>query len=305
MPSLKWEKSKRVKNINKINKIISIDKIMSAPVYTISPSDTIARARNLMLKRKVSRLAVTEGEKLVGMVTKVDLTQRLLQAEPSWRRRPIDRIPVKLVMTEKPITIYPSATPQQAAELMIENNIRGLPVVENERLIGMLAALDLVKWFSNSKSEVKVRDIMSSTIVTVHRYHSVNHVIDQMNENGVDRVIVVDGKGTPSGIITLSDLAFVELNPERGAGLPERELKLTRKSSPAGIREYRYVKKVMLLAEDIMSSPLFTIESQALATTAAKMIIEEDVDAITVKNEELLGMISKTDIVAAIARGVI
>ncbi|MEM2990597.1 MAG: CBS domain-containing protein, partial [Halobacteria archaeon] len=167
-----------------------VDEIMSTPVYTISTRDTIARARNLMLKRKISRLAVTEGEKLVGMVTKADLTQRLLQAEPNWRRRPIDRIPVKLVMTEKPITIYPSATPKQAAELMIENNIRGLPVMENERLIGMLTALDLVKWFSNSKSEVKVRDLMSSTIVTVHRYHSVNHVIDQMNENGADRVIV-------------------------------------------------------------------------------------------------------------------
>jgi CBS domain-containing protein len=277
-----------------------VDEIMSTPVYTISTCDTIARARNLMLKRKISRLAVIEGEKLVGMVTKADLTQRLLQAEPSWRRRPIDRIPVKLVMTEEPITIYPSATPQQAAELMIENNIRGLPVVENERLIGMLTAFDLVKWFSNSKSEVKVKDIMSSAVVTVHRYHSVNHVIDQMNENGVDRVIVVDGKNEPAGIITLSDLAFIELNPERDA---ERELKLTRKSTPAGIKEYRYIKRVMLLAEDIMSSPLFIIEAQALATSAAKMIIEKDVDAITVKNEELLGMISKTDIVAAIARG--
>lgn len=277
-----------------------VNEIMSTPVYTISASDTIARARNLMLKRKISRLVVIEGEKLVGMVTKSDLTQRLLQAEPSWRRRPIDRIPVRLVMTEKPITIYPSATPKQAAELMIENNIRGLPVVENERLIGILTAFDLVKWFANSKSEVKVNDIMSSTLVTVHRYHSINHVIDQMNENGVDRVIVVDGKGAPVGIITLSDLAFIDLNPERGLN---KELKLTRKSSPAGIKEYRYVKKVMLIAEDIMSSPLFTIESQALATAAAKMIVEEDVDAITVKNGELLGMISKTDIVAAIARG--
>ncbi|MEM2934010.1 MAG: CBS domain-containing protein [Methanocellales archaeon] len=279
-----------------------VDEIMSTPVYTISTRDTIARARNLMLKRKISRLAVTEGEKLVGMVTKADLTQRLLQAEPNWRRRPIDRIPVKLVMTEKPITIYPSATPKQAAELMIENNIRGLPVMENERLIGMLTALDLVKWFSNSKSEVKVRDLMSSTIVTVHRYHSVNHVIDQMNENGADRVIVVNGKGAPIGIITLSDLAFVDLNLERGI---DKELKLTRKSSPAGIKEYRYVKKVMVIAEDIMSSPLFTIESRALAINAAKMIVEEDVDAITVKNEELLGMISKTDIVAAIAKGIV
>jgi len=280
-----------------------VDRIMTTPVYTISASDTIARARNLMLKRKISRLAVTEGEKLTGMVTKADLTQRLLQAEPSWRRRPIDRIPVKLVMTEKPITIFPSATTRQAAELMIENNIRGLPVVENEKLVGMLTAVDLVKWFSKRKSKAKVKDMMSSPLVTVHRHHSVNHVIDLMNENQADRVIVLDGKGTPSGIITLSDLTFAEFNPERGKGFPEKELKITRKSSYAGIKEYRYIRRVMLLAEDVMSSPLYTIEDNALATKAAKMIVEEDVDAITVKNEELMGMISKSDIVGAIARG--
>lgn len=280
-----------------------VDRIMTTPVYAISASDTIARARNLMLRRKISRLAVTEGEKLVGMMTKADLTQRLLQAEPSWRRRPIDRIPVKLVMTEKPITIFPSATTRQAAELMIENNIRGLPVVENEKLVGMLTAIDLVKWFSKRKSKAKVKDMMSSTLVTVHRHHSMNHVIDLMNENQVDRVIVLDGKGTPSGIITLSDLAFAEFNPERGEGFPEKELKITRKSSYAGIKKYRYIRRVMLLAEDVMSSPLYTIEDNVLATKAAKIIVEEDVDAITVKNEELMGMISKNDIVGAIARG--
>ncbi len=280
-----------------------VDTIMNTPVYAVSSSDTIGRARNLMLKRKISRLAVVEEENLVGMVTKADLTQRLLQAEPGWRRRPIDRIPIKLVMTEKPLTIYPSATARQAAELMIENNIRGLPVIENEKLIGMLTAIDLVKWFSQSKSRLKVKYLMSPQFVTVHRHHSVNHVIDQMNENSVDRVIVMDGKNTPAGIITLSDLAFVELNPERGEGLQEKELKITRKSSYAGAKQYRYVRRVMLLAEDIMSSPLFTISDNAPAVDAARMIVKEDVDAVTVKNEDLMGMISKSDIVGGIARG--
>ena len=59
----------------------------------------------------------------------------------------------------------------------------------------------------------------------------------------------------------------------------------------------------MLLAEDIMSSPLFTISDNAPAVEAARMIVKEDVDAVTVKNEDLMGMISKSDIVAGIARG--
>jgi len=78
-----------------------------------------------MLRHKIGRLVLIENNKPIGIVTKKDISRRLNQAEPQWRRRPIDHIPIRQVMTESLITIYPDATPRQLAELMVENNIGG------------------------------------------------------------------------------------------------------------------------------------------------------------------------------------
>jgi len=77
---------------------------MSAPIYVIERNENIQRARNLMFKYGVGRLPVMDAGKLVGIVTKYDITNRLNQAAPEWRRRPIDKVPIHVVMTEKPIT---------------------------------------------------------------------------------------------------------------------------------------------------------------------------------------------------------
>ena len=60
--------------------------VMTAPVFFVSPRDTIAYARNLMVKHKISRLLVIDEGRLTGMLTKKDIAYRLLQGEPEWRR---------------------------------------------------------------------------------------------------------------------------------------------------------------------------------------------------------------------------
>ena len=113
---------------------MKVNDIMSTPVYIVASDEPISRARNLMIKHNISQLVVIkhqlngESSKVseaipIGVVTKTDISQRLDQAEPKWRRRPIDNIPINVVMTPEPITIYSEATPKQAAELLHENNI--------------------------------------------------------------------------------------------------------------------------------------------------------------------------------------
>ena len=76
---------------------------MQSPVYVIDKEEPVQRARNLMLKHYISRLLVMDGEKLAGIVTKHDISHRLSQAAPEWRRRPISKVPIRLVMTDRPI----------------------------------------------------------------------------------------------------------------------------------------------------------------------------------------------------------
>ena len=79
--------------------------IMTSPVYVVGPSENIAHARNLMLKHKISRLPVVQETGLMGIITKKDIGYRLRHTEPVWRRRPIDLVPVELLMTPDPFSV--------------------------------------------------------------------------------------------------------------------------------------------------------------------------------------------------------
>ncbi len=274
---------------------MKVKDVMSSPVHVIAPAETIAHARRLMLKHRIGRLVVVDGENPIGIVTKSDLAWKLRQAESAWRRRPIDNIPVRVVMSENLITTYPDALLEEVEELMLENNIGGLPVVDNG-LVGIISKFDIVRQFSDIESKVRVGDVMSDFVVTVHRHHSINHVIDEMQKNEVHRVIVMEDDDAPVGIITSSNLAFTELEAARG-GTPEKEIKMTRKDSPAGRKRFRDIEKKGLVAEDVMSSPLVTVSKDELVVNAAKMMIERKIEGMPVMDEGLAGIITKTDII--------
>jgi CBS domain-containing protein len=219
---------------------------------------------------------------------------KLDQAEPAWRRRPIDRVPVKVLMSRNLISTYPAASLKDVSKLMLENNVSGLPVVDNG-LVGIITKTDIARYFSTLKLDIKTGDIMSDFVVRVHRHHSIHHVIEEMDRNDVHRIMVMEGV-TPVGIITLSNLAFTELKNNKGVP-PEKDIKMTRKERPGGRKKLRDISIAHLVAEDIMSSPIITIGKETPAIDAAKMMIEHDIDGIPVVDDgKLIGIITKTDI---------
>ena len=119
--------------------------VMASPVYVVAPTDNVAYARNLMLRYRVSRLPVMEGDELRGILTKKDIAYRLRQTEPMWRRRPIDRIPVSVLMTPDPITVAPQTGVRDIATIMLDKDISGIPVVEEGRVAGIVSNLDVMR----------------------------------------------------------------------------------------------------------------------------------------------------------------
>lgn len=279
---------------------MKIKDIMSAPVYVVSPDETVARARNLMLRHKIGRLVIIEDNKPIGMVTKKDIVKRLNQAEPQWRRRPIDDIPVRKVMTESLITIFPDATPRQLAELMTENNIGGLPVVNNkEEVIGIATKWDLIRYFSELELALKVKDLKIEPALTVHRHHTISHIIHELQANSIDRAIVLEDNDKPVGIITNSNLTFTEMKDKTG-GLPQKVIKMTRKESSAGRKQNRYVDEVPLVAEDIMSSPIVNVNGEDLATMAAGLMVKERINGLSVIGNGIMGILTGENIIKTI-----
>jgi CBS domain-containing protein len=280
---------------------MNVADIMSSPVYVLNADEPVSHARKLMLRHRISTLLVLNEGKMVGIVTKSDITNRLAQAEPLWRRRPIDQIPIKLLMTESVITIYPEASISQAAALMLENRVHTIPVVKND-IVGIVTRTDLVRYVAENSEEIKTKlpKLMTDGIISVHRHHTINHVIDEMNKNEIERVIVKDDAGNPVGIISSKSLALNLLTDFQGE-LSTKSIKMARKASPGGQKIYRYVKEVPLTAEDIMISPINSIDINENVSAAAKKMIEDGVTALPVSDgENIVGILSRTDITKAI-----
>ncbi|NPV62061.1 MAG: CBS domain-containing protein [Methanotrichaceae archaeon] len=275
---------------------------MSSPIYVIERNEPVQRARNLMFKYSIGRLPVLDNGKLVGIVTKHDITNRLNQAAPEWRRRPIDKVPIQVVMTEGPITIFPDATMAQAAELMIENDISGIPVERNGEIVGMVTSRDMIVFFSEQEVKAKVGDLMCKDVLTVHRHHTIAHVLDEMNLQGSGRALVYEDNMTPVGIVTRSSLTFSELMGPKDE-METKNIKMTRKESTAGRKQYRYVKQVPLVAEDIMTSPIITIGAEARATEAARTLADKHIIGMPVaEGNDIVGYFSADEVIAEIAR---
>ncbi len=124
---------------------------MGTDVVTVTPNQTVAEAKKLMQDRRIRRLPVVEEEALIGVVSVNDLKKvmpSILDFQVDNEAQfAADHTEVRTVMTSSPITIGPDDTLVEAARKMRRNNIDGLPVVENRKLVGILSISDILDAF--------------------------------------------------------------------------------------------------------------------------------------------------------------
>ncbi len=274
--------------------------IMSAPVFIVAPEDNLARARNLMLKHRVSRLLVVADGKLTGIITKKDIGYRLRQSEPVWRRRPTDRIPVQLLMTRTPVTVLLDTPVRRLAGLMIDQDISGVPVMDGEMIAGIVTKADILRSAQVNRIRMNAEELMEEPIL-VSRYHSLDHIIALMRERH-DRLVVVNNDGTLAGILTETNLAFYSYSEERG-GIPERDLVRLRRADPAGKKEFRHVVDVSAVAEDLMSRPVITVTRETPVKEVIGLMREKRINSVVVEDEGTAkGIVKRDDIIKEVAK---
>ena len=115
----------------------SVAEIMTPDVLGLGPGTSLLDAAKRMHERRVGAVVVTEGDRLVGIVTERDIL-RAVATEA------IDGS-VGDAMTHGPDTIGPDESVGHAAALMIHGGFRHLPVVEGGDVVGMLSIRDLVR----------------------------------------------------------------------------------------------------------------------------------------------------------------
>ena len=108
-------------------------------VATISPGATALDAANLMNARRIGALCVLDEDQLVGVFTERDLLNRVVSAKLDPARTKIADI-----MTTDVITCGPNGKTEDCAAVMSHKRVRHLPVVENDRLVGLISTGDLM-----------------------------------------------------------------------------------------------------------------------------------------------------------------
>jgi acetoin utilization protein AcuB len=124
---------------------------MSKPVITVPPEMPINEALNMMKKDHIRRAPVLQNGKLIGIVSDKDL----LNASPSpattlsvWEMNYLlSKITVKDVMTKKVMTVLEDTPIEEAARILADNKIGGMPVMRGDKVVGMITETDLFKMF--------------------------------------------------------------------------------------------------------------------------------------------------------------
>lgn len=128
-----------------------VDERMSHKVISVPPDLSIPAALSLFKKHQIHRAPVMKDGKMVGFVTESDL----LNASPStvstlsvWEMNYLmSKVPVKQVMTKKVITVEVGTPIEDAAHMMVDAKIGGMPVTKAGKVVGIITETDLFKVF--------------------------------------------------------------------------------------------------------------------------------------------------------------
>jgi len=279
---------------------MKVNEVMNDEVILIQENEQVNHARNLMLKHGLSRVIVTDRDgNPIGIVTEKDLTRKLRENGPKWRRRPIDTIAIRRVMSNGLVTIDVDMDLKDAVETMIRNKISSIPVIDEEGLAGIITKTDLMKFYATKfQNRWKVSDLMTKDVVTVNENHTITHVIDVMEENSIYGVVVMFDNEI-AGIITPANISFAQVDdPETGVSV-ERVYFIRQGIEGEDKRKTREIS--MLTAEDIMNEDFAKIGPEEDAAKAAELLCGAEISHIpVVDNDNLVGIITRTDIIKGI-----
>ena len=117
-----------------------VSKIMSPDPVSIAPDKRVGQALKLMQEHNIRHLPVVQKNRMVGWITSRDLREVLLASM-------LEDIKVGDVMVQAPLSVTPDTDIEEAARLIHEHKIGGMPVMEGDRLMGVITMLDLISAF--------------------------------------------------------------------------------------------------------------------------------------------------------------
>lgn len=266
--------------------------MMHTDVITASPQTSLGEARRLMLDNHIRHVPVVSGRRLVGLVTDRDLRNAspsqatsLLRGEINYQ---MDTTPIETCMTRDVAVIQPHTPMAQGARLMLQGPYGCLPVVEQERLVGIVTEIDLLRGFVAAAAPagdlMLIDDYLHAESYVVMPNDLVSVAYDRMRASHIRHLPVVSPGGQLVGIVT------------------DRDIRLAGASTAPHLAAHELTHLLeRMTVNAIMTTGVHTVRKGAAAAGAAQLFIDHRFGCLPVvgNGDRLEGIVTVTDLLRA------
>lgn len=268
---------------------------------TVSPNSLILDAIEILQKFRISRLVVVDKNyQPVGIITEKDILRSLFPLGS----KPLGSLQVGDVMSTNLVTAKKNDSVYQCAKLMKDHKISSVVILGDKTMEGILTKTDLVfNFLIEETTPLKISKIMTKNVVTAAPEDSLFVVESLLLNNKISRIPIMKNKKLV-GIVTYRDFAPARIPNRLGSYTDPAEISDIRHSPyPNQFNANQLSYALTFRAEDIMTKNPVTIEPQDDVSLAALLMYRYDISGIPVTRQaELVGIVTKSDIVSALAK---
>lgn len=180
-----------------------VKQIMTKEVVTVAPGDTLWHADQLLMQGRFRHLPVIEAGRLVGIVSDRDIRIPLFLNSPETVVPAMHQKPIGQIMRQPVVTASPLMAVEQAAAIMYENKIGCLPVIEDDRLVGIITESDIFRAFIQIMGVMQPSSRLQllldegpeplATVTHIAKHHGINIVslVTEPCDTAGKRIVVV------------------------------------------------------------------------------------------------------------------
>lgn len=279
----------------------SLLQVLIKEVVSVTPGTSLLKAREILLNHNLKRLVVLDSKKRpVGIITEKDI----VKAVYSLGDKPIKSVRVGSFMSKNLVTVKKKASIYDCAKLMKNRKISSIIVLnDNGKLAGLVTKTELASVFlTQATAPLKVSKIMTRRVITAMPGDSLLFVENLLINNRISRIVIQRNR-QPVGVITIRDFIPAKLPLWISESADPKEVERFRKSlHPYELNRNQMSHLLLFKAVDIMSPNPITVNADEDVGMAVLLMIRNGISGLpVVKNSKLVGIITKADIVKAIA----
>jgi CBS domain-containing protein len=274
----------------------TIADIKNTDVVGIEKDSSLYDVINNLVVNKISKNFVFDKNKPVGIITDKDII-RFLFIDKSGRS--FHQISAQEMMNNICFTVE-SMTCQQAAQMMIINDISMLGIGSKKKLDGIITKTDLLRYYVNrNHDDSKVSDYMTVSYFSASVDDKVHEIIKKMVTCDISRLVILDNDQKPAGIITNGDIFRITMDTDKMSIV---QSSLSSYMDQDGLwSETGFVGSQV--AGEIMTEGIISADFNTSMMSVAKTILDKKIDSLGINNNDgyLIGLINKTNILYALA----